>query len=114
MNKTGMIRDEVIPMLTVLEAMLRIRDVDDKKADDIRVEAEKKARRESYGIPEPEEEEEKMDIPLNDAQKKLLKRGKKIEYEEEQIAEWKAKRAREIEMATYGVSFKSDFWPQSL
>lgn len=57
-----------------------------------------------YGIPEPEEEEEKMDIPLNDAQKKALKRGKKIEYEPEQIAEYKARKALEKEMATYGVS----------
>ena len=66
-TKAGPIRDEVIPMLTVLHAMLRIRDVDDKKALDIKTEEEKKERRAKYGIPEPEEEEEKMDIPLNDA-----------------------------------------------
>lgn len=105
MTKIHPVVEDVIPQLTVFHAMLRIRDIDDKKAADAAIEAEKHERRVKFGIPDPiDEEEEKMDIPLNDAQKKALKRGKKVEYEPEQIAEWKAKIAREKEMATYGVS----------
>lgn len=47
--------------------MLTIRDIEDKKRADIEKEEEKKARRVALGIPEPEEEEEVLDIPLTDA-----------------------------------------------
>lgn len=48
--------------------MMRIKKIDDDKAADAAVEAEKSERRAKFGIPDPvDEEEEKMDIPLNDA-----------------------------------------------
>ena len=101
----GVIFTEVIPMLTVFRAMLNIRDINDRKKADKDKEKEKSDRRQHLGIPEPEPEEEKLDIPLTEAQKKQLKRGKKIEYDPEIVEEYRAKRAFEKEMATYGVSY---------
>ena len=100
----GVIYQDVIPMLTVFKAMLRIRDINDKKKADIDKEKEKSERRAALGIPEPEPEEEKLDIPLTEAQKKLLRRGKKVEHDPEVIEEYRAKKALEKELATYGVS----------
>ena len=100
----GVIFQDVIPMLTVFRAMLRIRDINDTKKADTDKEKEKYDRREALGIAHPEPEEEKLDIPLTDAQKKLLKRGKKIEHDPEVIEEYRAKKAYEKELATYGVS----------
>lgn len=37
-TQPSVIRDEVIPMLTVLHAMLRIRDIDDRKRLDLETE----------------------------------------------------------------------------
>ena len=100
----GVIFADVIPNLTVFKAMLRIRDINDKKKADIDKEKEKSERRAALGIPEPEPEEEKLDIPLTEAQKKLIKRGKKVEHDPEVIEEYRAKKALEKELATYGVS----------
>lgn len=63
----SLIFKEVIPMLVVFRAMLRIRDINDRKKADIDNEKEKAERRAALGIPEPEPEEEKLDIPLTDA-----------------------------------------------
>ena len=51
----------VIPELTVLKAMLTIRDIEDKKAADRVKEDEKKARRALYGEDQDEDEESKED-----------------------------------------------------
>ena len=89
--------------------MRRIRDINDRKLADINKEKEKQERRTALGIPEPEPEEEKLDIPLTDAQKKQLKRGKKIEFDPEVVEEYRAKKAMEKELATYGVSTYCEF-----
>lgn len=67
--------------------MLNIRDINDRKKLDADKEKEKSERRAALGIPEPEPEEEKLDIPLTEAQKKQLKRGKKIEFDPEVVEE---------------------------
>ena len=54
-------------MLTVFRAMLTIRDINDRKKADKDKEKEKAERRELLGIPEPVQEEEKLDIPLTEA-----------------------------------------------
>ena len=98
-NKGGPIFTAVIPQLTVFRAMLLIRDIDDKKAADKKKEADKAERRAALGIPEPEVEEEKLDIPLTEAQKKQLRRGKKIEFDPEIVEEYRQKKAFEKELA---------------
>ena len=82
--------------------MLNIRDINDRKKLDADKEKEKSERRAALGIPEPEPEEEKLDIPLTEAQKKQLKRGKKIEFDPEVVEEARQKKAFEKELATYG------------
>ena len=55
-KKNKVILEEVIPELTVFKAMLLIKDIDNKKQEDIVKEAEKAAQRAEMGI-EVEEED---------------------------------------------------------
>ena len=107
--QTAVTFTDVVPMLTVFRAMLTIRDINDRKKAFRDKEKEKKERREALGIPEPEPEEEKLDIPLTEAQKKQLRRGKKIEFDPEVVEEYRKKKAFEKELQEYGVSSYTDY-----
>ena len=58
-----MVMQQVIPELTVYEAMTLIRKIDDKKQSDIEKKAKKAEERAALGLSEEEEEELKLDIP---------------------------------------------------
>lgn len=82
---------KVIPELTVLHAMLRIRDIDDRKQADIEHEADMKQRMLKYH-PEPTEEEKEemlkmtqtnMNMTMKSQQTK--KKGKEKEIDPEEL-----------------------------
>ena len=102
------IMNVVIPELTVLKAMLTIRDIEDRKAVDKVKETEKKARRALYGEDE-EEEEEKEDPVLKAAMATMtstMKSGKKkkmVEIDPEELERLRAEHAFQQELKEYGV-----------
>ena len=84
-----MVMQQVIPELTVYEAMTLIRKIDDKKQSDIEKKAKKAEERAALGLSEEEEEELKLDIPQPVV--KAGSRKKKVEIDPEVI-----ERAREV------------------
>ena len=98
----------VIPELTVLKAMLTIRDIENRKAADKLKEEQKKARRAMYGE-DAEEEEEKEDPVLKAAMATMtstMKSGKKkkmVEIDPEELERLRAEHAFQQELKQYGV-----------
>lgn len=100
---------KVIPELTVLKAMLLIRDIDDKKKADAAHEDTMKKRLQLY-VTEPEEEETK-DEPLKIAQATMTstmrsqnRKKKVVEIDPEELERQRKEAAFQQELKTYGVS----------
>lgn len=103
---------KVIPQLTVLKAMLRIRDIDDKKAADIEHEADMKKRMLKYH-PEPTEEEKEEMLKMTQTNMNATmkstnapkKKGKEKEIDPEELERMRKEAAFQQELKTYGVSY---------
>lgn len=106
---------KVIPELTVLRALLRIRDIDDKKKADAAHEDTMKKRLHLY-VSEPEEEETK-DEPLKIAQATMTstmrsqnRKKKVVEIDPEELERQRKEAAFQHELKVYGVSVNYILW----
>ena len=103
---------KVIPELTVLKAMLRIRDIDNKKQADIEHEADMKQRMLKYQPERSEEEKEEllkmtqtnMNMTMKSTQGTAKKKGKEKEIDPEELERQRKEAEYQKELKTYGVS----------
>ena len=98
-KQSGNCFQSVIPELTVFKAMLHIRDVDDRKANDAIKKQKKAEERAALGLSEEEEEELVLDIPQPE---KTKKGKKKVEIDPEVIEQARQVALFKRELATYG------------
>ena len=100
-KKDQAVREVVIPELTVFQAMMHVKTVDDRKQSDAIKKAQKAEERAALGLSEEEEEELKLDLP----QQPTTKRGKKkVEIDPEVIEQARIAALFKRELAQYGVS----------
>lgn len=128
-NQIPELFETVIPELLVFKAMLRIRDIDDKKKADIEHEEKKRQRRIMYGDEPEHPEEETKDEPLKVANQTMTsmkstqkKKGKAVEIDPEELERMRKEAAFQLELKTYGRTWiwegyyaedKHDLWMQA-
>mmetsp|Transcript_46190 Transcript_46190/g.61151 ORF Transcript_46190/g.61151 Transcript_46190/m.61151 type:complete len:529 (+) Transcript_46190:35-1621(+) len=95
----SVVRETVIPELTVFFTMLHVRDIDDKKRSDDLKKKKKAEERAALGLSEEEEEELKLDLPTQPTTKKGKK---KVEVDPEIIEQARIAALFKRELARYG------------